>query len=87
MTRTEAPNDLEGRGVLNLARTTPELPTGRKSVHIVLTERAKCSRWREHTVRAGDLAPNDADLGAADLLLALVDVGYSLAEVEAARTC
>jgi len=33
-------------------------------------------------VRAGDLAPNDADLGAADLLLALVDVGYSLAEVE-----
>lgn len=27
MTRTEAPKDLEGRGLVNLARTTPELPT------------------------------------------------------------
>lgn len=26
MTRTEAPKDLEGRGEVNLARTTPELP-------------------------------------------------------------
>ena len=26
MTRTEAPKDLVGRGWVNLARTTPELP-------------------------------------------------------------
>jgi len=26
MMRTEAPKDLEGRGFVNLARTTPELP-------------------------------------------------------------
>jgi hypothetical protein len=26
MIRTEAPKDLEGRGLVNLARTTPELP-------------------------------------------------------------
>lgn len=35
-------------------------------------------------MRAGDLAPDDADLGTADLLLGLVDVGDLLAEVEAA---
>ena len=29
MMRTEAPKDLAGRGVVNLARTTPELPCGR----------------------------------------------------------
>lgn len=34
-------------------------------------------------VRAGDLAPDDADLGAADLLGATVNVGDLLAEVEA----
>lgn len=34
------------------------------------------------TVRTGNLAPDDADLGAADLLLGLVDVGDLLAEVE-----
>jgi hypothetical protein len=33
-------------------------------------------------VRPGDLAPDDADLGAADLLLATVDVGNALAVVE-----
>lgn len=33
-------------------------------------------------MRAGDLAPDDADLGSADLLLTLVDVGDALAEVE-----
>lgn len=33
-------------------------------------------------MRAGDLAPDDADLGAADLLLATVDVGNALAVVE-----
>ena len=36
-----------------------------------------------HTVRASDLAPDHADLGAADLLLALVDKGDLLAKVEA----
>lgn len=35
------------------------------------------------TVGTGDLAPDHADLGAADLLLGLVDVGNLLAEVEA----
>lgn len=35
------------------------------------------------TVRASDLAPDHADLGAADLLLAPVDIGDLLAEVEA----
>lgn len=33
-------------------------------------------------VRAGDLAPDDANLGAADLLAATVDEGDLLAEVE-----
>jgi hypothetical protein len=33
-------------------------------------------------VRAGDLAPDHTDLGAADLLLAAVDVGDLLAQVE-----
>ena len=37
---------------------------------------------RKRTVRAGDLAPDDTDLGAADLLLATVDVGNALAVVE-----
>lgn len=31
MMRTEAPKDLAGRGVWNLARTTPELPVSRVS--------------------------------------------------------
>ena len=39
-------------------------------------------------MRAGDLAPDDPDLGTADLLLALVNVGNLLAEVEAVvMTC
>lgn len=29
MMRTEAPNEREGRGLVNLARTTPELPKSR----------------------------------------------------------
>ena len=32
MTRTEAPKDLVGRGEVNLARTTPELPEVRVSL-------------------------------------------------------
>ena len=39
------------------------------------------------TVRTGDLAPDDADLGAADLLLATVDESDLLAEVEAITNC
>lgn len=37
---------------------------------------------RKRTVRPGDLAPDDTDLGATDLLLATVDVGNALAVVE-----
>ncbi len=37
----------------------------------------------KHTVRAGDLAPDHADLGATDLLLAAVDESDTLAKVEA----
>jgi hypothetical protein len=40
------------------------------------------SRLCKHTVRPGDLAPDDTDLGAADLGLATVDVGNALAVVE-----
>lgn len=36
------------------------------------------------TVRPGDLAPDDADLGSTDLLLGAVDESDLLAEVEAA---
>ena len=36
-------------------------------------------------MRAGDLAPDDADLAAADLLVAAVDESNTLAEVEAAK--
>lgn len=36
-----------------------------------------------YTVGAGDLAPDDAELGSANLLLGLVDVGDLLAKVEA----
>lgn len=38
-------------------------------------------------MRAGDLAPDDADLGATDLLLGLVDVRNLLAKVEAVLFC
>lgn len=34
-------------------------------------------------MRPGDLAPDHADLGATNLLLAAVDIGDALAEVEA----
>ena len=34
-------------------------------------------------MRAGNLAPDDAELGSANLLLGLVDVGDLLAKVEA----
>jgi hypothetical protein len=40
----------------------------------------------EHTVRPGNLAPDDADLGTADLLGSPVNVGNLLSEVETART-
>lgn len=80
MIRTEAPKDLEGRGWANLARTTPELPRF-KSQHFANLGKP---RWKiMHTVRTGNLAPDHADLGTADLLLALVHKGDLLAEVEA----
>lgn len=80
MMRTEAPKDLEGRGVANLARTTPELPV-KSSQHSTFYP----GRWEKRiiTVRPGNLAPDHADLGAADLLLAAVDIGDALAKVEA----
>lgn len=80
MTRTEAPKDFVGRGELNLARTTPELPNHRVSKPV------RTRRWNVGvcTVRPGNLAPDDADLGSPDLLLGTVDVGDLLAEVEAA---
>jgi len=80
MIRTEAPKDLEGRGWANLARTTPELPRETVSVFCGLKN---TMMQIVHTVRAGNLAPDHADLGAADLLLALVHKGDLLAEVEA----
>jgi hypothetical protein len=84
MMRTEAPKDLVGRGLENLARTTPELP-GVKSQSWL--EQDTTRRIRVITVRTGNLAPDDADLGTADLLLALVDVGNLLSEVEAIFQC
>ncbi len=78
--RTEAPKDFAGRGWANFARTTPELP-------IPLSAKAQsisvCLESHEHTVRAGDLAPDHTDLGPANLLLSPVDVRDLLAKVEA----
>lgn len=56
-----------------------------KSVHVVLIARGSLplSKLFEHTVRPGDLAPDHADLGAADLPRCAVDVGDLLAQVEA----
>lgn len=82
MTRTEAPKDLLGRGWRNLARTTPELPADRMSAPPMLNV-IVCRAM--HTVRAGNLAPDNPDPAAANLLLRLVDVGDLLAEVEAAH--
>lgn len=95
MMRTEAPKEREGRGLVNLARTTPELPImsicqslavlpTHVVVHLEEAPRKACGVL--YTVRAGDLAPDDADLGAANLLLGLVDKRDLLAEVEAV-TC
>jgi hypothetical protein len=83
MTRTEAPKDFVGRGEVNLARTTPELPN-----RSLLDD---CCRHVSQignfvlTVWPGNLAPDNANLGAADLLLSAVDVGDLLAEVEAGK--
>ena len=64
MTRTVAPNDLGGRLLRNCALTTPELPVMESQIGP-----AAAYRVREMcTVCAGDLAPDDSDLGAADLL-------------------
>jgi hypothetical protein len=57
-------------------RSQQDVPEYRLAGHVVI-----------FTVRAGDLAPDHADLGAADLLLAPVDIGDLLAEVEAIFLC
>lgn len=77
MTRTVAPNERGGRLLRNWALTTPELPD-------VLLEVRLAAEWASgHTVRPGDLAPDDTDLGTADLLGCAVDESDLLAEVEA----
>lgn len=82
MMRTEAPKDREGRGWVNLARTTPEFP-GMQSQHARPGRKGLVVLGVVCTVGAGDLAPDDAELGSANLLLGLVDVGDLLAKVEA----
>lgn len=54
-------------------------PSLQVSSHHIPPRVCGCAR---RTVRPGDLAPDDTDLGAADLLLATVDVGNALAVVE-----
>lgn len=80
MMRTEAPNDLEGRGLVNFARTTPELPVkGRVSRGSSTRNGANVS-----TMWSRNLAPDHPDLAASNLLLSPVDICYLLAKVEAA---
>jgi hypothetical protein len=81
MMRTEAPKDLAGRGFVNFARTTPELPA--ETTVSQTTSRAPYAGSSEPTVWPGHLAPDDADLGAAHLLLTPVDIRNPLAQVEA----
>lgn len=77
--RTVAPKERGGRLLRNWARTTPELPV-LCIRHGPLVGRLCASN---HTVWPGDLAPDDSDLGAADLLRGAVDEGNLLSEVEA----
>ena len=79
MMRTDAPKDLEGSGFVNFARTTPELPEW-----LLVSAMAGLSNRfrRKHTMWSRHLAPNNANLGSADLLLAPIDVCDSLAKVE-----
>lgn len=80
MTRTVAPNERGGRLLRNWALTTPELPDVSLDVLLVAS-------WAEsHTVRPGDLAPDDTDLGATDLLGCAVDESDLLSEVEAVKS-
>lgn len=79
MMRTVAPKERGGRLLRNWARTTPELPV-LCIRHGPLVGRLCASN---HTVWPGDLAPDDSDLGAADLLRGAVDEGNLLSEVEA----
>ena len=77
MTRTVAPNERGGRLLRNWARTTPELPA---------LDVRQCILYHfahDRTVRPGDLAPDDTDLGTANLLGCAVDESDLLAEVEA----
>ena len=79
MMRTDAPKDLEGRGFVNLARTTPELPVRGGQFLPLRFERSH----QRHTVWPRHLAPDHADLGSTDLLLAPIDISDLLAEIEA----
>ena len=65
---------------MNLARTTPEFPI----------YSCQLRRFIRHlfvgeiiTVRSGNLAPDHSDLGASLLVLCAVDIGDTLAKVEA----
>jgi hypothetical protein len=80
MMRTEAPKDREGRGFVNFARTTPEFPRLRQLVPNRMGKRPGRTMWSRH------LAPDHPDLGSPNLLLAPVDVGNLLAQVEAATS-
>ena len=78
--RTEAPKDLAGRGFVNFARTTPELPAEILSAMNLPPCTGECFG---HTVGTGDLAPDHTDLSTANLLLSPVNVRDLLAEIEA----
>ena len=82
MMRTEAPKDLEGRGFVNFARTTPELPSQLVSQGFQ-TFGIAIQRFWSHTVGTGDPAPDHTDLRSANLLLCPVNVRDLLAKVEA----
>lgn len=74
MTLTDAPKLFGGRLLRNCARTTPELPWLEGKVSsIVLYTVAGVS------LRSGDLAPDDANLRASDLLVRTIDESNTLA--------
>jgi hypothetical protein len=78
--RTLPPKDFEGRGDVNFARTTPEFPAIPPSARLSRPDVPDPDLLL--TVRSRNLAPDDADLGAPDLLLGPVDVCHPLAEIE-----
>lgn len=79
MMRTDAPKDFEGRGEVNFARTTPELPAMVSLMDWFLSQDDGVGII---TVGTCDLAPDHPDLGTALLLVSAVDVRDLLPEVE-----